>query len=92
VEARRESRRTESLTARRDGTGVTTTTGMSMREMKGALYFSDEDIIGHFVIDDEHFQICGVRVNKIRADIKVIKTGDYQEDLFDGRSGDGGAQ
>jgi hypothetical protein len=58
--------------------------------MTGALYFSDEPphITGHLQIGSVHFQICGVRVNKIRADIKAMPVG-KQEDLFDGRGSEG---
>lgn len=47
-----------------------------MREMTGALYFYDDEIIGHLKIGDEHFQISGVRVSAIRADIKAMRTSD----------------
>jgi hypothetical protein len=54
-----------------------------MKEMIGALYFSDEPphITGHLKLGDEHYQISGVRVSEIRAVIKALAIGD-QEDLF----------
>jgi hypothetical protein len=62
-----------------------------MKDLIGALYFSDEPphITGHLKIGSQHFQITGVRVNPIRADIKAVPIG-TQEDLFDERSGDSG--
>jgi hypothetical protein len=61
--------------------------------MTGALYFSDEPphITGYLKIGSQQFQIAGVRVNKIRADIKAVEVG-HQEEMFDGQPGDLRAQ
>jgi hypothetical protein len=65
---------------------------MPEKEITGALYFSalDPVITGHLVIAGQHFEICGVRTSKIRADFtaKQFHT-PAQTDLFDDASGSG---
>ena len=68
-----------------------------MKELKGAIYFTDDGIVaGYLMVGDVHFQISGVQVNKIRTEIEGRKTDNIenkkirQTDLFDDRSGDSG--
>ncbi|MEH2525826.1 MULTISPECIES: hypothetical protein [unclassified Bradyrhizobium] len=66
---------------------------MAEKPTKGVLFFSDREphITGYLVIGNEHFELVGWHSTKIRADLSVKKTGERQEDLFDGdRSGEGG--
>jgi hypothetical protein len=55
-----------------------------MKEITGALYFSDHEprIIGHLKIGEAHYEIVGLRRSKTRADLRGHKI-EGQGDLFD---------